>query len=124
MTVRTLQVCMNGALVGTLRDANNIWAFQYDGSWLAGPCAFALAPSLALTREWLVDGASARPVQWFFDNLLPEELMRQVLAKEVGVESTDAFGMLNTSAAARPWRAWRCTAGWSSTRWWGTLTRT
>lgn len=94
MTVRTLQVCMNGALVGTLRDADNIWAFQYDGSWLEGPCAFALAPSLALTREWLVDGASARPVQWFFDNLLPEELMRQVLAKEVGVESTDAFGML------------------------------
>ena len=27
-------------------------------------------------------------------NLLPEELMRQVLAKEVEVESTDAFGML------------------------------
>ena len=35
MTTRTLQVLINGALVGTLRDADNIWAFQYAGTWLA-----------------------------------------------------------------------------------------
>ena len=87
MTTRTLQVLINGALVGTLRDADNIWAFQYAG-------AFPLAPSLPLSTDWQVDGSSSRPVQWFFDNLLPEELMRQVLAKEVNVESADAFGML------------------------------
>ncbi|EHL24811.1 HipA N-terminal domain-containing protein [Acidovorax sp. NO-1] len=94
MTVRTLQVLINGALVGTLRDADNIWAFQYASTWLESPSAFSLAPSIPLVSEWQVDGASVRPVQWFFDNLLPEELMRQVLAKEVEVESTDAFGML------------------------------
>ena len=33
MTTRTLQVLINGALVGTLRDADNIWAFQYAGAW-------------------------------------------------------------------------------------------
>ena len=94
MTTRTLQVLINGALVGTLRDADNIWAFQYAGTWLASPGAFPLAPSLPLSTDWQVDGSSSRPVQWFFDNLLPEELMRQVLAKEVNVESADAFGML------------------------------
>ena len=94
MSVRTLQVLINGALVGTLRDADNIWAFQYAGAWLASPGAFPLAPSLPLSTDWQVDGSSSRPVQWFFDNLLPEELMRQVLAKEVNVESADAFGML------------------------------
>ena len=94
MSVRTLQVLINGALVGTLRDADNIWAFQYAGTWLASPGAFPLAPSLPLSTDWQVDGSSSRPVQWFFDNLLPEELMRQVLAKEVNVESADAFGML------------------------------
>ncbi|RYH31382.1 MAG: type II toxin-antitoxin system HipA family toxin, partial [Alcaligenaceae bacterium] len=94
MTVRTLQVLINDALVGTLRDADNIWAFQYASTWLESPSAFSLAPSIPLGVGWQVDGASVRPVQWFFDNLLPEELMRQVLAKEVEVVSTDAFGML------------------------------
>jgi len=77
MTTRTLQVLINGALVGTLRDADNIWAFQYAGTWLASPGAFPLAPSLPLSTDWQVDGSSSRPVQWFFDNLLPEELMLQ-----------------------------------------------
>ena len=94
MTVRTLHVLINGALVGTLRDADNIWAFQYASTWLESPRAFSLAPSIPLVGDWQVDGASVRPVQWFFDNLLPEDLMRQVLAKEVDVESADAFGML------------------------------
>ncbi|MDD0813278.1 HipA domain-containing protein [Curvibacter sp. HBC28] len=94
MTVRTLHVLINGALVGTLRDADNIWAFHYARTWLESPNAFALAPSIPLASDWLLDGASVRPVQWFFDNLLPEELMRQMLASEVDVESTDAFGML------------------------------
>ena len=92
--MRTLQVLINGALVGTLRDEDNIWSFQYAATWLDSPGAFPLAPSLPLATNWQVDGSSVRPVQWFFDNLLPEELMRQVLAKEVEVESTDAFGML------------------------------
>lgn len=94
MTVRTLQVLINGTLVGTLRDEGNIWSFQYAATWVESPDAFPLAPALPLNPDWQVDGSSSRPVQWFFDNLLPEELMRQVLAKEVEVESTDAFGML------------------------------
>ena len=80
MTTRTLQVLINGALVGTLRDADNIWAFQYDSSWLQTLGAFELAASIPLKEGWQVDGSSVRPVQWFFDNLLPEELMREVLA--------------------------------------------
>ena len=99
MTARTLQVLINGALVGTLRDENNIWAFQYDSSWLQTLGAFELAASIPLKEGWQVDGSSVRPVQWFFDNLLPEELMRKVLAKEVGVESEDAFGMLQRLGA-------------------------
>lgn len=94
MTARTLQVLINGALVGTLRDADNIWAFEYALGWLDDPKSFPLSPSIPLDKGWQIDGASVRPVQWFFDNLLPEELMRDVLAKEVGVESTDAFGIL------------------------------
>ena len=99
MTARTLQVLINGALVGTLRDENNIWAFQYDSSWLQTLGAFELAASIPLNEGWQVDGSSVRPVQWFFDNLLPEELMREVLAKEEGMEPADAFGLLQRLGA-------------------------
>lgn len=99
MTVRTLEVLINGSKVGTLRDADNIWAFQYADTWLAAGGNFPLATSIPLGSDWLVDGASVRPVQWFFDNLLPEEMMRQVLAKEMDVEPTDAFGMLERIGA-------------------------
>ena len=99
MTARTLQVLINGALVGTLRDENNIWAFQYASSWLQTPGAFELAASIPLNEGWQVDGSSVRPVQWFFDNLLPEELMREVLAKEEGMEPADAFGLLQRLGA-------------------------
>jgi len=33
-------------------------------------------------------------VQWYFDNLLPEERMREVISREQGVNVLDAFGLL------------------------------
>lgn len=41
-----------------------------------------------------MDGASQRPVQWFFDNLLPEEGARELLAKDASLSTADAFGLL------------------------------
>jgi len=42
----------------------------------------------------IIDGASSRPVQWFFDNLLPEEAARDLLARDARIASADAFGLL------------------------------
>ena len=33
-------------------------------------------------------------MQWFFDNLLPEEEMRSALAREAKVDASDAWGLL------------------------------
>jgi serine/threonine-protein kinase HipA len=41
-----------------------------------------------------VDGGSDRPVQWYFDNLLPEEQMRAVVSREAKVHEDDAFALL------------------------------
>ena len=46
-----------------------------------------------------MDGASIRPVQWFFDNLLPEERARELLARGAKIDKTDAFGLLETFGA-------------------------
>lgn len=94
MSQRQLQVQINGLLVGSLIDQNNVWGFQYAESWLQQPKPFALSPALPLGPELLLDGATLRPVQWFFDNLLPEERLREVIGKEEGVEAADAFGLL------------------------------
>jgi serine/threonine-protein kinase HipA len=40
------------------------------------------------------DGGTERPVQWYFDNLLPEEQLREALSKEARIHGDDAFALL------------------------------
>jgi serine/threonine-protein kinase HipA len=91
---RELVASINGAEVGVLRDEGNIWSFEYHPEWRIAKEAFDLAPNLPRTTGRILDGATTRPVQWFFDNLLPEESARDVLANEANIESSDAFGLL------------------------------
>jgi len=89
-----LEVIINDHAVGYLREQNDLWEFEYTADWIGSAQAFDLSPSLARADRLYVDGASDRPVQWYFDNLLPEEEMRTVLAKEARVAQEDAFGLL------------------------------
>jgi serine/threonine-protein kinase HipA len=89
-----LRAYINDTMVGTLRDVQGVWSFQYADGWLKNPHRFALSPHLPLQVEPLVDGASVRPVQWYFDNLLPEEGQRTLLAKDAKIDAADAIGLL------------------------------
>ena len=91
---RSLLASIDGRLVGTLSERGNLWAFTYAPEWLASAGRFALAPSLPLQEASIHDGASFRPVQWYFDNLLPEEAQRELMAGDARVASGDAFGLL------------------------------
>jgi HipA-like protein len=84
----------NGERMGVVEDHDDIWSFTYDTPWLASENAFALSPAFPLRAEPFVDGSSSRPVQWFFDNLLPEEGMRSALAREAKIDQNDAWGLL------------------------------
>ena len=79
---RELLAWIDDQLVGRLADENGIWSFQYESGWQA----FGLCPQLPLQPEPLIDGSSQRPVQWYFDNLLPEEGQRQLLAQDARLE--------------------------------------
>lgn len=92
--MRELKAWVNGGLVGKLTDDNGIWSFTYDAGWIAAPDAFPLNTALALRAEPHVDLGSIRPVQWYFDNLLPEENARTLLAKDARLDSNDAFSLL------------------------------
>lgn len=91
---RQLAVLINEALVGALSTQDDIWRFAYAPQWLANTQSFALSPSLPLRQEAYADGSSQRLVQWYFDNLLPEEQLRTVLATEAQIDEADAFGLL------------------------------
>jgi serine/threonine-protein kinase HipA len=94
MTERVLVALINERQVGELREVNGLWAFQYSQDWLNSPQRFALSPKLPLDAAPLVDGASLRPVQWYFDNLLPEDAQRTLLAGDAKLNRADAFGLL------------------------------
>ncbi|MFN9529827.1 MAG: HipA N-terminal domain-containing protein, partial [Pseudomonadaceae bacterium] len=66
---RQLNVWINHTLIGTLSEQNGLWSFAYTQQWLRQPGAYPLCPNLPLQNEPHMDGASVRPVQWYFDNL-------------------------------------------------------
>jgi serine/threonine-protein kinase HipA len=92
--IRELQASINGQAVGVLREEGGYWTFQYDPRWLGHPERYAISPKLPLQQEKIVDNGSLRPVQWFCDNLLPEETARELLAKDAAVGVDDAWGLL------------------------------
>jgi serine/threonine-protein kinase HipA len=94
MSERQLNVWINHDLIGVLSERNGLWAFTYHPAWLEQASAYPLSPNLPLQSEQRIDGATERPVQWYFDNLLPEEEQRRLIAHAARVGVEDAFGML------------------------------
>lgn len=92
---RTLCAYIDQSFVGTLSENTGVWSFQYDEAWVTS--GYELSPGLPLQEEAHVDGGTTRPVQWFFDNLLPEEGARQQLLtfiKDGKTVAPDAWTLL------------------------------
>ena len=92
--MRSLIAYIDTAVVGVLREDEDLWQFEYDATWMAAPNGYDLAPGLPRAQGRHMDGGSTRPVQWYFDNLLPEETLRQAISKEARVKGSDAFALL------------------------------
>lgn len=90
--MRELVATINGRPVGRLLEQANLWSFEYADEWIES--GFDLSPHLRRAAGRIDDGASERPVQWFFDNLLPEEQARELLAKDAKLPGADAFALL------------------------------
>lgn len=92
--MRSLNVYAVNRLVGQLQEGEDLWRFEYNIDWAQASDGFDLAPGLPRKTLKHADGGTVRPVQWFFDNLLPEELLRQAVSKEAGIKGEDAFALL------------------------------
>jgi len=89
---RQLDVLIDQDHVGQLFENIGIWSFEYDSRWLTN--GFPLAPGLPLQVARIIDSGTLRPVQWFFDNLLPEEMARTRLIASLEKGDWDAWRLL------------------------------
>ncbi len=94
MPHRHLCIWYEGERLGELHEQSGIWSFIYTQKWLARPDAFSISPHIPLQSEMLVDSSTYRHVQWFFDNLLPEEDARTALYTLMPRRQHDAFNLL------------------------------
>lgn len=95
MSKRSLVVYSDEKIVGQLDENNGLWVFHYDETWMSQAYSFDIAPSLPRVKKTHRDTGTLRPVQWFFDNLLPEERLRELIANEAGSKNPhDAFALL------------------------------
>jgi serine/threonine-protein kinase HipA len=90
--MRRLEVFIAAQPVGSLSENQGFWSFQYHAEWIR--TGYPLSPGLPLTETPLVDSGSLRPVQWFFDNLLPEDAARIRLLASLPVGQGDAWDLL------------------------------
>ena len=103
---RSLIVWVNNNIIGQITEDNDIWSFSYEDSWSDNEECFSLSPAINVMQGNITDGSANRPVQWFFDNLLPEEGSREILSREACVDVSDSFGLLESLRVIFP--AARC----------------
>ena len=96
---RKLVVWFEKNKVGELKSLNGVWSFDYTQSWLDDKNSFPLCPNIDLSKKTHTDNSTYRYVQWFFDNLLPEENARAIIAKDNNVDNEDAFSLLELYGA-------------------------
>ncbi|MBI2225129.1 MAG: HipA N-terminal domain-containing protein, partial [Betaproteobacteria bacterium] len=94
---RELLVHVDHVQVGTLSENQGIWSFTYTPNWAAN--GFDLAPGLPRAQGTILDTGTNRPVQWFFDNLLPEDAARDLLVASAKLPSADAWSLLELYGA-------------------------
>jgi serine/threonine-protein kinase HipA len=89
MTSR-LVVLINNKVVGYLwLDETKKFCFEYSKKWIES-CKIPLSLSISIREEpYLNDEAHA-----FFANLLPEQKMREVVARNLGVSKQNDYGLL------------------------------
>jgi HipA-like protein len=88
-------VSLDGARVGVLEENPGGSRFTYDRAYLSSPNAIALSITLPLRAE----PYEARGLHPFFENLLPEGWLLDRTCEKLGLDRTDAFGLLLATCA-------------------------
>ena len=88
---RELDVYLHRRLAGhLLQDAHGQMSFDYSESWLKDPAAVPLSRSLPLSDKHF----NQNDCRAFFSGILPEENIRTVIARNLGISARNDFAML------------------------------
>lgn len=86
-----LQVYQDNYIIGELRlTKNKLFEFEYSTNWLNNKNAFPLSIRLPL-KSIIFNDDYARP---FFENLLPEFNIRNLIARQFGISEKNIFSIL------------------------------
>ena len=85
-----LRVLSDGVWIGTLDVTEGRWSFAYAPEWTLHP----LAPGFPLTVRDYQDAGEHRSVEWFFENLLPEGRLRELIAFRDRIDPRDSWAFL------------------------------
>ena len=86
----SLTISADGAPVGIIENENRRWRLRYADSWHE----FPISPHFPIARQTFEDTADSRPIEWFFENLLPEGRLRELTAFRDRINSRDTWALL------------------------------
>ena len=87
---KELLVYIAGRQVGTLDETEGSLRFRYEPSYRLAPAAVPLSPWIPLEAEETLGS----PVRNYFENLLPEGDLRELISKTIQVSQDNVFGFL------------------------------
>jgi len=87
---KELLVYIDGRPVGTLDETEGKLRFRYTSSYRLAPAAVPLSPWIPLDADETV----GTPVRNYFENLLPEGDLRELISKTIQVSKDNVFGFL------------------------------
>jgi serine/threonine-protein kinase HipA len=88
---KVLDVYFHEKIIGELKqDDHGDINFTYSASWLADPNAIKISCSLPLQQETF----KRKNCKAFFEGILPEEMQRKLIAKNLSISANNDFSML------------------------------
>lgn len=89
-TFRTAFVYVRDTFAGTLCETDDGYSFQYDAAYLADDTV----PAVSLTMPKQAEIYTSKTMFAFFDGLIPEGWLLQVVSRNWKVDLRDRFGLL------------------------------
>ena len=87
---RTAYVYVRDSFAGTLRETDEGYVFQYDLQYLSDPDA----PAVSLTLPWQESPFLSKTLFAFFDGLIPEGWLLNLVSHNWKIDQRDRFGLL------------------------------
>lgn len=87
---RTAYVYVRGTFAGTLRETDSGYSFVYDSEYLKGENASAVSLTLPMREEEY----TSKTLFSFFDGLIPEGWLLDIVSRNWKIDRRDRFGLL------------------------------